>query len=170
MSNRGGEFWYAVNTQPAHEAMAREHLERQGFPSFLPMTEKLVRHARKLETRRAALFPGYLFTRFDIERARWRAVNGTLGVRGLVMAADLPLPVPRGIVETLRDATDASGVVALSPELAPGDRVRILSGPFANLLGTVATLTGPERVRLLVELMHGALPVSLRRRHVIRVA
>jgi transcriptional antiterminator RfaH len=85
------------------------HLSRQGFRSFLPRYLKTVRHARKLRTVNAPIFPRYLFVALNLERDRWRSVNGTTGITNLFMAHDRPVPVPDGIVETLIRSADKSG-------------------------------------------------------------
>src|SRR5690349_23061473 len=78
-----GERWFAVNTQPFAEARAQRNLENQGFRTFMPRRRKMLRHARKLTTVEAPLFPRYLFISFDPRRDQWRKVNGTFGVSHL---------------------------------------------------------------------------------------
>ena len=124
----GEPRWFAVNTQPQREELAALHLLDQGHQVFLPRHARLVRHARKLEQRVTALFPGYLFVRLDPERARWRAVNGTRGVRAILSDGDRPLPVRRGVVEAIMAETGPGGVLAMPDELHTGDRVRVFDG------------------------------------------
>ena len=76
--------WYVVHARPHQERRAEANLLRQGFRVWLPVMERSRRHARRIETVRSALFPGYLFVELDIERATWRAINGTFGVRRLL--------------------------------------------------------------------------------------
>ena len=97
----GSLRWYAVNTLPRREFRARQQLENQGFRVFLPQGLKTVRHARKLTNVLAPFFPRYIFVELDLTFHRWRSVNGTFGVRSLVMQGETPHPVPRGIVETM---------------------------------------------------------------------
>src|SRR5579862_8183633 len=78
-----GERWYAVHAQPFSELRAQGNLENQGFRTFVPKRHKTVRHARKLRTVESPFFPRYLFIVLDIERDRWRSVNGTFGVSRL---------------------------------------------------------------------------------------
>jgi len=56
-----------------------------------------------------ALFPRYAFVSLDLDRHRWRSVNGTLGVETLLMSADCPLPVPINVVEEILAAADEDG-------------------------------------------------------------
>lgn len=100
---RGKERWYVVRTQPHREARASFHLGNQGYHVFLPRFLRSRRHARKFETVLAPLFPRYLFVVLDLTRDRWRSVNGTPGVEHLLMRGEGPEPVPRGLVEGLRN-------------------------------------------------------------------
>lgn len=155
--------WYLVNTQTRREALACQHLERQGYRSFLPATRKTVRHARKMRDVSAAYFPGYVFIALDPVHDRWRPIDSTVGVLRLVRAGDTPLPAPRGLVETLIEATDDDGILAMSPALKPGDRVRVVQGPFADQLAVVDSLRGEDRVRVLLDLMSQSARLELGR-------
>ena len=148
-----GRRWYAVHLQPNADRIARANLDRQGFESFFPVRVKTVRHARQFRTRLAPLFPGYCFVALDLSRDRWRSVNGTTGVVSLVTAGAEPLPVPERLMDALRAASSADGVVDLAEGLHEGQRVRILAGPFADMLGTLEALDDQQRVRILLEMM-----------------
>jgi transcriptional antiterminator RfaH len=152
--------WYVVFAQPHREAIAAAHLKNQGFRTFLPLCMKTVRHARQFRTRAAAFFPRYLFVELAIGRDRWRSVNGTVGVASLVMEGERPRPVRPGVVELLMAATDASGIIPIGPGLRPGDSVRIVTGPFAGIVGELAAIDGAGRVKVLLELMGAVVPVS----------
>ena len=158
-----GKRWYVVHSQPGREFKAQKQLARQGFRTFLPRFAKTVRHARKTKVVSAALFPRYLFIELDIERDRWRSVNGTIGVANLVMGGELPTAVPRGIVEALLAACRPDGFIDLSERFAIGDRVRLLSGPFADLVGELARFDGAGRVTVLLKLLGGEVPVRVAR-------
>jgi transcription antitermination factor NusG len=148
-----------VQTQTGREHLAAEHLTRQGFPIFFPRQRRTVRHARRLSERLASYFPGYLFVFLDLAADRWRSVNGTIGVKGLIMGAGLPAAAPGGLVEALQAEADDRGCLVPPAPYGPGDRVRFLSGPFADLVGTLERLEGPARVRILLDLVGGPAPV-----------
>ena len=159
----GNARWYVVHSQPCREFKAQFQLQRQGFRTFLPRFAKTTRHARKLSTVSAALFPRYLFVALDLERDRWRCVSGTFGVAGLVMGKELPTAVPVGIVEGLVAACTADGFMDLSEKFALGDRVRLLTGPFVDLVGQLTRIDGAGRVTVLLRLLGGEVPVSVSR-------
>ena len=159
-----GPRWFAVQSLPQREAGALQQLERQGFHSFLPRYLKTRRHARKVENVLAPVFPRYLFVTLDLDRDRWRSVNGTFGVAALVMmGGDRPQPVPCGIVEALIALTDDRGVLRFDGggRLVVGQKVRILAGAFAEKIGLLARLDDNGRVRLLLDIMGGRIGVTL---------
>ena len=154
--------WYLVRAQTGREAFAVEQLERQAFVTFLPKQPKSVRHARRVTVKLGAYFPGYLFVQLDIARQRWRSINGTLGVVHLVGRGDRPAPVPKGVVEALQAAADPRGVLQ-GPPLQAGQQVRIIAGAFADKLAVIERLDEAGRVRVLLEIVSGRVPVTIGR-------
>ena len=99
--------WFVAHTHPHAEAKATAHLNRQGFDIYFPRYLKRRRHARRIETVAAPLFPRYLFVAIDLNVQRWRSIYSTVGVSRLVCNGDDPTPVPDGIVEALKQREDA---------------------------------------------------------------
>jgi transcriptional antiterminator RfaH len=161
-----GARWYLVHTVPNREGLAFQQLARQKFTPFLPRIMKSVHHARRIQTKLAAYFPGYLFVQLDLARDRWRSVNGTFGVAYLVGPGDQPQPVPVGVVEALLSCSDHRGVIALG-EFQRGQRVRMTAGPFAEQIGVLDRLDATGRVRVLLEIMGGLTPVEARRDYLV---
>lgn len=162
-SGRSERRWFLVHTQPRGEARARLHLSVQGFEIFLPQIDKTVRHARQLRTVRASLFPRYLFVLLDLDVDRWLAIQSTPGVSFLYTCEGRPVPVPMGVVESLRARADEANLSLFGPKLIEGDRVRISRGPFADLIGTLSRLDENGRVRVLLAMMGGDVSVSVSR-------
>ena len=159
MALRDPERWYVVRTLPRRELQALQQLENQAYRAFLPRFIKSRRHARKFETVMAPLFPRYIFIVLNLGRDRWRSVNGTLGVDRLLMRAGEPEPVPHGLVEQLIEATAAGAVAGCM--LKEGQSIRVTAGPFAELVGKLESLDDSERVRVLLDIMGGKVPVLL---------
>ena len=129
-----GERWFVARVLAHQENRAQFNLHRLGFRSFLPRLRRTVRHARKLRDTLNPLFPGYIFIVIDLSKQRWRSINGTFGVASLIMGAEQPTPVPPGVVEALVASCESRGVVRLDDGLEIGQKVRILSGPFAETI------------------------------------
>ena len=146
--------WYVVNTLAHQEGRAEANLLRQGFSAWFPAVMRSRRHARRIDTVRAPLFPGYVFVEMDPETTPWSPINGTFGVRRLICENGKPAKLPEGFVEDLRKALAENGIASPDqPWFKPGRRVRLLSGPFADYVGTLLKLTAKDRVTLLLRVL-----------------
>jgi transcription elongation factor/antiterminator RfaH len=164
------ERWFLVHTLPRNEIRAEMHLSLQGFRVFFPRILKTIRHARKLRTGPAPFFPRYLFIALNLKRDRWLSVRSTLGVSALLTTGDgRPVPVPVGIVEGLIERFGNTNPVGSQEELTQGQRVQILSGPLAGLVGSLDRLDEKGRVRVLLEIMNSVVPVGIERYRLIPV-
>ncbi len=150
-----GERWYCVQTQPKKEMFAAKNLELQSYRHLLPTVVKTIRHARKVTRVRQALFPNYLFVSLDVHVQRWWPIKSTYGVRHLIMENDRPKPVPSGVVEELIAATNEEGHVDLRDNVKIGQNVRLMSGPFFNLVGRLERLDDRGRVAVLLSILGG---------------
>lgn len=150
-----GNRWYVAQTRARQESLAKMNLEAQKFEVFLPQILKTTRHARQLRTKKAAVFPGYLFIRLNPDQHRWRSVNGTIGVSRLLTASERPMPAPVGVVEALMGYVDELGYCQLNRDLVAGQRVNVIQGPFVRLMGEVLSMDDKGRTRVLLEIMGG---------------
>jgi transcription elongation factor/antiterminator RfaH len=155
------ERWYVARTLAQRELQAVKQLSNQGFRAFIPRCWKNRRHARKVETISAPLFPRYIFVILDRTRDRWRSVNGTLGVDRLLSQGGEPQAVPKGVIEGLLHVADAEGNIQFNFDLKEGQAIRVTAGPFADLVGQLERLDDNGRVRVLLEIMGGKVSVAL---------
>jgi transcriptional antiterminator RfaH len=146
------EGWFVVQTHPRRERFVEKRLQDLELESFLPLLMES-RYGRS-NARMKPLFPGYMFAalspvRGDLPRVRWLH-----GVKRLLGDAERPRPIPGQVVQELRARADARGCVHLGWGLQQGDRVRILEGPFAGLVGILeGHLTRPkDRVHVLLDM------------------
>ena len=72
---------------------------------------------------------------------------------GRVMAGDRPLPVPYGVVEGLSGITDARGVLNFGSQLRPGQKVRVVIGPFAERIAELSRAVDGSRVQILLDIL-----------------
>jgi|GraSoiStandDraft_41_1057321.scaffolds.fasta_scaffold191262_2 transcriptional antiterminator RfaH len=152
-------YWVAARAQPRREAVARHFLEQAGFAVYLPrLRDNRVSHGRKIEVR-SPLFPGYLFVQIVTGwwQARW--CPGTLG---LVMNCNLPARVPDSVVDDIRKR-ETGGLIELPrpPKFRPGDRVKVLHGPFIGHIGLYAGMKPRQRVEVLLAILGGSQRVTL---------
>ena len=147
--------WFVAHTHPHSEGKATAHLNRQGFEIYLPRYLKRRRHARRIETVAAPLFPRYLFVAIDLNAQRWRSIYSTIGISRLVCNGDDPTPVPAGVVEALKGREDTNGFIKLDsrPRFRAGDKIRVLEGAFSSCLGLFEGMAERERIAILLDLL-----------------
>ena len=147
--------WYVVLSQAHSENKAEHHLQRQGFETYLPRFSKRRRHARKIESVLAPLFPRYLFVRIDMDVSPWRAVRSTVGVRDLISLGEWPTPVDDSIIEVIRNRENETGAVQLNyhTRWERGQKVRVAIGPMADVEGLFECIDDKHRVVVLLSLM-----------------
>ena len=85
-------------------------------------------------------------------------------MRRLVMDGEQPARVPDAVISEIR-SRERNGLVELPKPrgLAPGTRVRVVSGPLSEQVGMLAVLRPHERVLVLLQLLGGERPVELAR-------
>ncbi len=155
--------WYVAYTHAAKEAFAAQNLANQGFEPYLPRYRKQRRHARRVDTVLAPLFPRYLFVRMDPRQQRWRSINGTFGVSHLLTDGAMPQVVPDEIIGAIRAHADAGGdvVSVMPPAFQKGQRLQVTDGPFADIEGLFECVDDNQRVVLLLEFMGRVVKTSV---------
>ena len=153
--------WYLVQTKPNAFRIAERNLARQDIDVFCPTLAATQRHGTRYRSVIRQLFPGYLFVRFNGPSPQWHRVNSTYGVSRLITFADRPGVVPQHLVDGLKQRCDDTGLLAPPVALAPGDRVRVVSGPFADFVATVERLDPDQRVWLLLDSLGGAMKLQI---------
>lgn len=167
MSKRPTENWYVAQLRPQGLKRAEENLSRQGFQSFCPKRlESALRNGRRTN-RLAPLFPGYLFIAFDPNVSGWTAINSTRGISRLIITnIRNPVPLPASFMAGLMARCDEEDVVGAPPDLSEGDKIRVLSGPFAEVIARIESLQEGERIQILMDLMGQQTRISLPRNRV----
>ena len=151
----GQPQWYVVQTQANAEHKAVAHLAHQGFRTYLPRYLKRRRHARRVDSVAAPLFPRYLFIEIDMAVQRWRSIYSTVGVSRLVCNGEHPAPVPQRIVDELMSRQNESGFIQLDclSRFRIGDKIRVLEGAFYDCRGIYNGMSDHERVGILLDLL-----------------
>jgi transcriptional antiterminator RfaH len=166
----GKRIWRLAQLKPNAIQIAERNLRRQGFEIFSPRQSETLRRGARFVTVEKPLFPGYLFVATVDGGAPWRTINNTYGVSKLVAFSEhAPAAVPLEVVAGLQARCDSNGLFGAPEALSPGDQVKIVSGPFAEFIGKVETLTPQKRVWVLLDLLGGVTRVGLDDRQVHRV-
>ncbi|KQQ57280.1 transcriptional regulator [Pseudomonas sp. Leaf127] len=142
MSTPDPARWYLIQTKPRQELRALEHLQRQQFECYQPLTTGTARQE--------ALFPGYLFIRMDQVHDNWYPIRSTRGVARIVTFGAQPVPVHNELIEQIRQRLARP---APHDVFAHGEAVRIKSGSFSDVEAIFLALDGAERAVILLNLL-----------------
>jgi transcriptional antiterminator RfaH len=131
--------WYAarIKSTLSWDVIIGE-LDKQGFTSYHPVITKSTYFAGRKLTGEWPLFPSYLFTSFDMEEQRWRAINSTHGVMHLLPTnSEFPQALPIGFVEELRSRRTVEKMVEVAKSFEANAIVRVLVGALKGQDGRV---------------------------------
>jgi transcriptional antiterminator RfaH len=148
------ENWYLARLKPGGLKRAQENLGRQAVTFYCPMRTRTRRERGRLVTGPKPLFPGYLFIQVPPQTISWRSINATYGVAQVVcLEPGRPSRVPDGIMQALLacDATDGGDDQDMI--FAPGEDVRVVVGPFADLVAKVEAAPEKDRIFVLLDMM-----------------
>jgi transcriptional antiterminator RfaH len=149
--------WWAIYTKPRQEkALARELLNSQ-VPFFLPLiTKRVIYRGRRVESE-LPLFSGYLFL-FGDDDERLRTIC-TNRVSQLVSVHDAP-----GLVSDLRSVhrlIQSKAALNIENQLKPGRLVRVTSGPFMGMEGTIEACKSGYRLVVGVQLLQRGVSLEI---------
>lgn len=151
--------WYVLQCWVRKESGIATQLENQGFECFLPKYKSLRSWSDRNTVVEQALFPGYIFCRFDYTQRR--PIVMTPGVLQVVGFGRKPIPVDDHEIEALQLAVDSQVAVQPWPYLEVGNRVRIHSGRLAGLEGILVNFKGNNRVVLSVTLLQRSVALEV---------
>lgn len=163
--------WFAGQLKPNGLRIAKANLQRQGFPCFAPVRRERFQSARGPQMRLKPLFPGYIFVSVEPRSPRWRALNNTRGLtRMIVTDISRPRPLPDMFIQALMARCEEMRDSAPDDQndYAVGDLVRILQGPFADVVSRVERMSADQRLELLLDLMGQKVRVSVDTRDTIK--
>lgn len=147
--------WGVATTVPSNESRAASDLARVGFETYFPRYESNEVVRGSMLKRNRPLFPGYIF--FGLIDL-WR--NAFLSERVthvLCSGEDNPAALPQMVIDELRDREAPDGVIRFGKtkkrhRFRVGQSVRMKQGSFAGFLGSIESMSGPDRVKILLEM------------------
>lgn len=158
------KLWYVVNTYSGHELSVKEKLEMRiesmGMQDYIyrvivpETTEVEVKDGVKKEKIKK-MFPGYVLVEMIMTDEAWYIVRNTPGVTGFIGSSGKgakPTPLlPQEIDRIL--ANMGMSRVDIDTELAVGDNVNIIDGPFNGMSGKVDSIDAENnRLTIIIDL------------------
>ena len=129
-------------------------------PFYVPDSKRISRFTRKPVER--PLFPGYMFSRFDLERRG--LVLQIPGVIQVLSVAQQPAIIPQSDIEHIRKMLACPSLlrpVAATPNLIPGDRVEVIHGPLTGVCGNVVWYKRTALVVIWIQALHSGVSADV---------
>ena len=162
--------WYIVHTVTGHENKVKVNLEKR--IEYMNMGEKIFRvevpqktvtqmKGGKKQEREEKIFPGYVLVEMIMDEDSWYVVRHTAGVTKFVGSAKKPIPARDSeIKKIINRSTSTTQKIEL--DVKAGDKVRIISGPFADFVADIIEVyPDKSKLRANVSIFGRETPVEL---------
>ena len=163
--DRASHPWGVAHVRSRQEKVLARHLADNDVPFYLPLTEAKRRSGGRTLTSHLPLFAGYVFHRAPAAQRDllWRS-NVVANLIDVADQHELGSELAQ-----LRQLQLAGASLKTYHELAPGQPVRIESGPFAGYHGVVVRGKGHDRLIVQISLLRQAVSVEFDREVLRRV-
>jgi len=162
--------WYVVHCYSGYENKVKRNLEQRissmGMEDFIfevivPTEEEIEVRDGKRRTYQRRVFPGYILVEMAMTDDSWYVVRNTPGVTGFVGMGTKPTPLREEEVQRIIKRMEAEAP-KVKVTFKPGQRVRIVQGPFADFIGNVDDINMEKgKVRVMVSFFGRETPVEL---------
>jgi len=162
--------WYIVHTYSGHENKVKVNLEKR--IEYMNMGEKIFRvevpqktvtqlKGGKKQEKEEKIFPGYVLVEMIMDEDSWYVVRHTAGVTKFVGSAKRPIPARDSeIKKIINRSTSTTQKIEL--DVKAGDKVRIISGPFADFIADIIEVyPDKSKLRANVSIFGRETPVEL---------
>tara|TARA_B100001540_G_scaffold215984_1_gene190682 strand:- start:536 stop:1036 length:501 start_codon:yes stop_codon:yes gene_type:complete len=154
--------WYLIYSKPKEEKLAKEHLERQGYETYLPLVLGRIKKRGRTQRSIQPMFPRYLFIYLSDQTDDWGPIRSTIGVSNLVKFGMAPAKVPENLIIRLKENEADEGYHDLpSQKLKKGDQILIIEGPFEGYEATLFSQNAEDRVVVLLNIAEKYIKVQL---------
>ncbi|MBR1908443.1 transcription termination/antitermination protein NusG [bacterium] len=147
--------WYIVHTYSGYENKVKVNLEKR--IEYMNMADKIFRievpqktvtqvKGGKKQEKDEKIFPGYVLVEMIMDEDSWYVVRHTSGVTKFVGSAKKPIPAKESEIKRIIHRTDTQ-VQKIELDVKVGDKVRIISGPFADFDGDIIEVY-PDKAKL----------------------
>jgi len=148
--------WFVLHVKPRTEKKMMARLNALHLFGHLPTYVKETRVQRRKVRRELPIFPGYVFTKLFPDE-RLEVLKSNLVVQAILVER------PRRMIHQLRQVRRVAGA---APSLrvvacAPGDVVKVVSGPFYGTEGVVSRRGREATLCLNVDMLGASVEVSV---------
>ena len=162
--------WYIVHTYSGYENKVKVNLEKR--IEYMNMGDKIFRievpqktvtqmKGGKKQEKEEKIFPGYVLVEMIMDEDSWYVVRHTSGVTKFVGSAKKPIPARESEIKKILHRS-SSQVEKIELDVKAGDKIRIISGPFADFdADIIEVYPDKSKLRANVSIFGRETPVEL---------
>ena len=170
--------WYIVHTYSGYEHKVKVNLEKR--IEYMNMGDKIFRievpqktvtqmKSGKKQEKEEKIFPGYVLVEMIMDEDSWYVVRHTSGVTKFVGSAKKPIPARESEIKKILHRS-TSQVEKIELDVKAGDKVRIISGPFADFdADIIEVYPDKSKLRANVSIFGRETPVELEYKQIQKV-
>lgn len=143
--------WYVLHTKSRFENVVNEGLQKKAIEVFLPKITVPSKRKDRKKMIRVPLFPGYVFVNSNLHPNHHLDILKTVGAVKLIGDKAGPISVPDETIESLRIMVASDRSITTGFSFSQGDRVMVVNGPFAGVIGIFDHYKGVDRVVVFIE-------------------
>lgn len=165
-----GRAWYVIHCYSGYEGKVKHNLEQRIdsmqmqdkiFQVVVPTEDEIEVREGKRRVVERRVFPGYILVQMILSDDSWYVVRNTPGVTGFVGMGNEPAPLRPEEVQSILKRMEAEAP-KIKVTYKPGQKVRIVDGPFNEFIGTVDEIDMERaKVRVMVSFFGRETPVEL---------
>lgn len=159
--------WFALYTKPRQEFKAAINLEAKDIEFYMPTITVTKRwHDRKKKIVEPIL-RGYIFIHTD-EKGRILSLQNSAIVRTICFQGK-PATIPAWEIENLKKFLSESHEFVVSNKIEIGAKVKIIEGPFLDVVGVVTSAQEDKWLAVSIELLKRSVMVKLPQECIVKV-
>ena len=143
--------WFVIQIKPNSYELANRNLKRQEFETFFPKIRITKRIKNKFIIKEVYVFFGYVFVCFNPKLTDWSKINNTYGVSKILTFNGKPAEIDSDLVLELKNRYAFNKNILEHDNLQKGDRIKINTGPFADLFAKVESVERQNGIWVLLE-------------------
>ncbi len=143
--------WYALHTKSRFENVVNEGLLKKSIEVFLPKITVPSRRKDRKKMIRVPLFPGYVFVKTNLHPDHHLEIVKTVGAVKLVGDNVGPISVHKETIQSIKIMTATDQPITTGYQFRKGDRVMVVDGPFAGVIGIFERFGGQGRIVVHIE-------------------
>lgn len=165
--------WFVVHTYSGYENKVKADLEKRIesmgmdgriFRIVVPVEDEIEIKGGKRKVFKRKIFPGYALVEMILDDDSYRVVRNTPGVTGFVGSVGIgSKPIPLTEAEADQIISQMEGDRSrIRIDLEPGEKVRVLAGPFEGFIGTVDDVNFEKsKIRVMISMFGRETPIEL---------